>query len=227
MHRKNYTTTSNTVTYKESAKYAFNAISGSYRLEYAASEKLTLGARLGSIVTIETRADGYTWFESTNDDTSWKAEEREAYNKADAQANKERKENALKAPLNTTTSTNFYNELAFGMKYQIKPAFAINFGFSADLPSYKHEKTVTSLYNNEIDEGADEESAEDNTTTIIDEKTVNSNWSNEPATYGLNAGFVWNINENLSLDTVLNITTTPSLQGILNKTMTIGVTYKM
>ena len=115
------------------------------------------------------------------------------------------------------------------MKYQVKPAFAINFGFKTALPTYEQRKDVTSLYNKEIDEGADEESAEDNKTTIIDEKTVNSNWSNSnyQASYSLNAGFVWNINENLSLDTVLNIGVNPSLQGILNDTMTIGVTYKM
>ena len=225
----NYTTTLNTVTYKESAKFACNEIYGSYRFEYAASEKLTLGARLGSSVEISTTATGYTWSESTSDDTRWTAEEREANNKASAEVNKEAKENALKGDLITTTTTRFSNDLAFGMKYQVKPAFAINFGFKTALPTYEQRKDVTSLYNKEIDEGADEESAEDNKTTIIDEKTVNSNWSNSnyQASYSLNAGFVWNIHENLSLDTVLNIGVNPSLQGILNDTMTIGVTYKM
>ncbi len=225
--KENYTTTSNTVTYKESAKYAYNDISGSYRFEYAASEKLTLGARLSSSVAIKTESDGYSWNESTYDDTRWTPEEREANNKASAEVNKEAKESALKGDLLTTTTTRFSNDLAFGMKYQVKPAFAINFGFKTALPSYEQRKDVTSLYNNEIDEGADEESAEDNITTINDEKTVEGVWSTTNASYSLNAGFVWNINENLSLDTVLNIGVNPSLQGILEDTMTIGVTYKM
>ena len=84
----------------------------------------------------------------------------------------------------------------------------------ANLPSYTKSHTATS------------ECSSESTMNPI-EQTRNSNWSNDAASYDLNTGFVWNINENLSLDTVLNIGVKPSLQGILNDTMTIGVTYKM
>lgn len=227
--KNSYATKINEATIREGYKDSNICINGSYRFEYAASEKLTLGALFAPAIDMYTDCDGYEYNKivSITDSRLKTDDEKAAVKKEMDKQNEEAKKEALKAPLSTTKRTYIFNSFAIGMKYQLKPSFAINLGFNTDLPTFFKTKTVNTEIYTDVDEGADAESPEDNSRRDVNNNQTIGDWNCGSASYSLKAGFVWDITENLSLDSVLNIGVNPSLDNIWNSTMSLSVTYKM
>lgn len=226
--KNSYDTKTNTTTIREGYKNSSISISGSYRFEYAASEKLTLGALFNPSVYMITYCAGYEYDKMLSYTDSRLSDDQKATVKTQMdKQNEEAKEEALKDPLSTAKSTYIYNNFAIGMKYQLKPSFAINLGFHTNLPTFYKNKFVLTEKYTDVDEGADAESTEDNTKTDVNNNRTNGDWNYRSASHSLNAGFVWDITENLSLDSKLEISVNPSLDNIWKSTMSLGVTYKM
>jgi hypothetical protein len=165
---------------KAGAKDTINKINSYYRFEYTASEKVRFGGRVEIDFEFNTYCDGDTYYSG---DTTPNVND-----------------------LDVKSTTNITSVLAFGMQYKLKPEFAMNVGFGADLPTFESTKTVN---------------------VTGDSMVVYSKVKSSFAPY-LMAGFVWDINENCALDASLDIGTTPKFwDSVLNGSLSLGFKYKI
>lgn len=165
---------------KAGAKDTINKINSYYRFEYTASEKVRFGGRVEIDFEFNTYCDGDTYYSG---DTTPNVND-----------------------LDVKSTTNITSVLAFGMQYKLKPEFAMNVGFGADLPTFESTKTVN---------------------VTGDSMVVYSKVKSSFAPY-LMAGFVWDINENCALDAYMNIGTTPKFwDSVLNGSLSLGFKYKI
>ena len=169
-------TTDSTIT-RAGAQEIYNIISPYYRFEYKASDILSFGGYVGASVYLLTMSSGYEY------DTS----------------NLQTQESPMVATLSL-----FNSDIGLGMQYKVKPNFAMNFGFSAYLPTFGSLKYIQIATTTEL------------SGSIYDDFNPD-----------LSMGFVWDINENCALDTALSIGINPSfLSSILDGSLFVGFKYK-
>lgn len=157
---------------------AINYFTPYYRFEYSASEQVKFGGKIQSELLLLKYTDGT--ITTSADGMTSDIDINDIYN---------------------ITSVEHY--IDFGMQYQVKPAFAINFGFSFNIPSVIFVK-------------------------VISTDTVTRGHDTGYFSSSLSTGFVWDINEKCALDANLNISVSPSiLNDILNNSMSLGFKYKM